>query len=164
MSWYLRIDGKLHGPLDDKRMAQLEFAGKIPKHAEKSQSESGPWVPAIVDDGTAAIEAKRAEQEKYAHLYADENKIVTPTKAKHTGNTSVINSINRHSMIYAVLSTLGAMSSFGYFLENASVIGKLIAFLFCIWFGYLSYHIMRHVLAGSHYFIQRLKKLGEQSD
>jgi hypothetical protein len=166
MSWYLRVDGKVHGPIDDKRFSQLEFGGKIPKNAEKSQSESGPWVAAIVDDGTAAVQAKiaeeerlKAEQDKYAHLYDDDDK---PRSKGNNRNADLIKGINAAAGTFAFFVWITNIA-IGVFL-CLSVAGLVLGIIYIVtasWVSFVAYHILRNMLAGSHYYTQRLREMGD---
>lgn len=41
--WYVRVNGRIHGPVDDKKLVQLASAGKILATTEISKSQNGPW-------------------------------------------------------------------------------------------------------------------------
>ncbi len=45
-AWFIRSNGKVHGPLDSAKLKQLVAAGKIDQTSEVAQNENGPWVPA----------------------------------------------------------------------------------------------------------------------
>lgn len=46
MAWFVQLNGKIFGPLNDSQMVQLASAGKICPDTEVSQLREGPWVPA----------------------------------------------------------------------------------------------------------------------
>jgi hypothetical protein len=162
--WYLRVDGKTHGPIDEARFAQLEFANKIPKTAEKSTSPDGPWQPAIVDNGMTVAMAKLSEPktaDPYAHLYEDDE----PAKGRGKNrNTAVINSISFHAFTYAFLSAIGMLFSLGTMLGTNSIVSIAITIVGTIWVGIFSYHVASHLIAGSHYYTQRLREMGKSQE
>jgi membrane protein YdbS with pleckstrin-like domain len=55
--WYVRAGGKVHGPLDSRKLKQLASAGRINGTTEVSQVASGPFVPAANVKGLFALTA-----------------------------------------------------------------------------------------------------------
>ena len=46
MAWFVQLNGKIFGPLQDDQLRQLASAGKIFRDTEVSQQREGPWVAA----------------------------------------------------------------------------------------------------------------------
>lgn len=44
--WFVRVGGKVYGPLDGLRLKQLASEGKINRHTDVSLAAAGPWHPA----------------------------------------------------------------------------------------------------------------------
>ncbi len=42
-SWYVRREGKIHGPIDSAGLKQLASKGEISERTEVSQGSDGPW-------------------------------------------------------------------------------------------------------------------------
>lgn len=58
MAWFVQLNGKVFGPLNNSQMVQLASAGKIATTTDVSQQRDGPWVPAtrikgLFDQGNA---------------------------------------------------------------------------------------------------------------
>ena len=56
--WYVRVGGKVHGPLDSAKIKQLAASGKINETTDISQTENGPFVVAGKVKGLFASPAK----------------------------------------------------------------------------------------------------------
>jgi len=46
MAWFVQLNGKIFGPLQDDQLKQLASARKISRETEVSQQREGPWVTA----------------------------------------------------------------------------------------------------------------------
>jgi hypothetical protein len=46
MAWFVQLNGKIFGPLQDDQLRQLASAGKIFRDTEVSQQREGPWFAA----------------------------------------------------------------------------------------------------------------------
>jgi hypothetical protein len=46
MAWFVQLNGKIFGPLQDDQLRQLASARKIARETEVSQQRGGPWVAA----------------------------------------------------------------------------------------------------------------------
>lgn len=60
--FYVRVAGKVHGPLDSAKIKQLATSGKINEATEISQTANGPFVPAAKVKGLFAARANPSVQ------------------------------------------------------------------------------------------------------
>lgn len=89
--WYVRVNGRVHGPFDDRKLVQLASSGKIQGSTEIARSQTGPWHAAqklkglnFPTSGSVGSSSEVARQQAINVVARDELKRDTPAEESGT--------------------------------------------------------------------------------